>query len=209
MAAWCYVLRKARGWMTDHVQESAEATRLARKAVYMGGDDPVALCMGAYALAFAAHEFDDAAAFMDRGLALNPNAAQGWMLSGWLRVWRGEPDLALDHLAHAMRLSPFDPLMHIHAAMAYAHFLSSRYDIASSYAGMAIRDNPTFLHSICKSAASNAFAGRLEPAQKAMAQALEFNPDLRAFNLRDLAPFRRAEDLAMYAKGLRSAGLPE
>jgi tetratricopeptide (TPR) repeat protein len=108
-----------------------------------------------------------------------------------------------------MRLSPFDPLMHIHAAMAYAHFLASRFDLASSYAGMAIRDNPTFLHSICISAASNAFAGRLEPAQKAMARALEFNPDLRAFNLRDLAPFRRAEDLAMYAKGLRKAGLPE
>ncbi len=59
---------------------------------------------------------------MDQGLALNPNAAQSWALSGWLRVWRGEPDLALDHLAHAMRLSPFDPLMYgIHGAMAYAH----------------------------------------------------------------------------------------
>jgi TolB-like protein len=209
MAAYSIVVRKARGWMIEPVQESTEAMRLARKAVRLGGDDPVALSTGGYALATIAREFDDAAAFMDRGLAVNPNSAQTWMLSGWLRVWRGEPDLALDHLAHAMRLSPFDPLMHIHAAMAYAHFLSSRYDIASSYAGMAIRDNPTFLHSICISAASNAFAGRLEPAQKAMAQALEFNPDLRAFNLRDLAPFRRAEDLAMYAKGLRSAGLPE
>src|SRR5258707_867553 len=203
-------VRKARGWMTERVEESAEAMRLARKAVHLGGDDPVALCMGGYALAYVAHEFDDAAAFMDRGLALNPNAAQGWMLSGWLRVWRGEPDLALDHLAHAMRLSPFDPLMYgIHGAMAYAHFLASRYDIASSYAEKAMRDNPTCLHSICISAASNAFAGRLEPAQKAMARALEFNPGLRASNLRDLAPFRRAEDLASFAKGLRKAGLPE
>jgi TolB-like protein len=209
MAAYSIVVRKARGWMIEPVQESSEAMRLARKAVHLAGDDPVALCMGGYALATIAREFDDAAAFMDRGLAVNPNSAQTWMLSGWLRVWRGEPDLALDHLAHAKRLSPFDPLMHIHAAMAYAHFLASRYDIASSYAGMAIRDNPTFLHSICISAASDAFAGRLEPAQKAMARALEFNPDLRASNLRDLAPFRRAEDLAMYAKGLRKAGLPE
>ena len=146
---------------------------------------------------------------MDRGLALNPNAAQGWMLSGWLRVWRGEPDLALDHLAHAKRLSPFDPLMHIHAAMAYAHFLESRYDIASLCAEKAMRDNPTFLHSVCISAASNALAGRLEPAQKAVARALELNPDLRASNLSDLAPFRREEDLATFAMGLRKAGLPE
>src|SRR5438128_629617 len=158
MAAYSIVVRKARGWMIEPVQESTEAMRLARKAVRLGGDDPVALSTGGYALATIAREFDDAAAFMDRGLAVNPNSAQTWMLSGWLRVWRGEPDLALDHLAHAMRLSPFDPLMHIHAAMAYAHSLSGRYDIASSYAGMAIRDNPTFLHSICISAASNAFA---------------------------------------------------
>jgi TolB-like protein len=209
MAAYSIVVRKARGWMTEPVEESAEAMRLARKAVDLGGDDPVALSMAAYAFASIAREFDDAAAFMDRGLALNPNAAQGWMLSGWLRVWRGEPELALDHLAHAMRLSPFDPLMHIHAAMAYAHFLASRYDIASSYAEKAIRDNPTFLHSVCISAASNALAGRLEPARKAMARALESNPDLRASNLSDLAPFRRAEDLAMFAMGLRKAGLPE
>jgi TolB-like protein len=210
MAAWCYVLRKSRGWMTDHVQESAEATRLARKAVHLGADDPVALCMGGYALAFVAHEFDDAMVFVDRGLAVNPNLAQAWALSAWVRVWRGEPDLALDHAARAMRLSPLDPSMFsMYGAMAYAHFLAGRYDVASSYAEKSMRDNRTFLLTICISVASNALAGQLEPAQKAMARALELNPDLRASNLRDLAPFRRAEDLATFAKGLRQAGLPE
>ena len=205
MAAWCYVQRKARGWMIERVQESAEAMRLARKAVHLGRDDPVALCMGGYALAFVAHEFDDAAAFMDRGLAVNPNLARAWMLSAWLRVWRGEPDLALEHVAHAMRLSPLDPSMYgMQGAMAYAHFLASRYDMASSCAERSLRDNPTFLLAICISAASNALAGRLEPAQKAMARALEFNPDLRASNLRDLAPFRRAEDFAKFARSSQS-----
>jgi TolB-like protein len=210
MAAWCYIMRKARGWMIERVQESAEATRLARKAVHLGADDPVALCMGGYALAFVAHEFDDAAAFMDRGLAVNPNLAGAWMLSAWLRVWRGEPDLALDHAAHALRLSPLDPSMYgMQGAMAYAHFLANRYDMASSWAEKSMRDNPTFLLAVSVSAASNALAGRLEPAQKGIAQALECNPDLRVSNLRDLAPFRRAEDLATFAEGLRKAGLPE
>jgi TolB-like protein len=210
MAAWCYMQRKARGWMSERVQESAEAVRMARKAVHLGGNDPVALCMGGYALAFVAHEFGDAAAFMDRGLAVNPNLAQAWRLSAWLRVWRGEPDLALDHVAHAMRLSPLDPSMFsMHGAMAYAHFLATRYDVASSCAERSLRDNPTFPLVICISAASNALAGRLEPAQKAMARVLECAPDLRASNLRDLAPFRRAEDFATFAKGLRKAGLPE
>jgi TolB-like protein len=210
MAAWCYAQRKSRGWMIEQVQESAEATRLARKAVYLGGDDPVALCMGGYALAFVAQEFDDATAFMDRGLAVNANLAQAWMLSAWLRVWRGEPDLALEHVAHAMRLSPLDPsAAGVQGATAYAHFLASRYDMASSWAEKSMRDNPDFLLAICILAASNALAGRLEPAQLGMARALECNHGLRASNLRDVAPFRRAEDLAMFAKGLRKAGLPE
>jgi len=93
-------------------------------------------------------------------------------------------------------------------AMAYAHFLASRYD-TSSCAEKAMRDHRTFLLTICISAASKALARQLEPAQKAMARALELNPDLRASNLRDLAPFRRAEDFATFAKGLRKAGLPE
>src|SRR4029077_9748025 len=126
--------------------ESAEATRLARKAVHLGGNDPVALCMGGYALAFVAHEFHDAMAFVDRGLAVNPNSAQAWNLSAWVRVWRGEPDLALDHAARAMRLSPLDPSMYgIHGAEAYAHFLAGRYDMASSCAERTMRDNPDFL----------------------------------------------------------------
>ncbi|SCB55269.1 Adenylate and Guanylate cyclase catalytic domain-containing protein [Bradyrhizobium shewense] len=210
MAAWCYVLLKAHHWMTDHVQERTEAIRLARKAVHLGEGDPVALCMGGYTLAFIAHQYDDAAAFMDRGLAVSPNLAQTWSLSAWLRVWRGEPDLALDHVARAMRLSPLDPSMAgMHGAVAYAHFLASRYDMASSWAEKAMRDNPASLLAICVFAASNALAGRLEPARTGMAQALECSPDLRASNLKDLAPFRHAEDLARFANGLRKAGLPE
>ena len=209
MAAWCYAPRKARRWMIDDVQESAEATRLARKAVHLGADDPVALCMGAYVLAFVAHEFDDAVAFVDRGLAVNPNSAQAWNLSAWVRVWRGEPDLAIDHAARAMRLNPLDPYMsNTHGAVAYAHFLAGRYDMASSCAEKAMRGNPDFLLAIYIFVASNALAGRLETAQKGMARARECNPDLSTSNLGDLAPFRRAEDLALFAKGLREAGLP-
>jgi TolB-like protein len=210
MAAWCYVQRKARGRMIERAQESAEATRLARKAVHLGGDDAVALGMGGYALAFVAHEFDDAAAFMDRGLAVNPNLAQAWLLSSWLRIWRGEPDLALDHVAQAMRLSPIDPsLDRMLAAAAYAHFLAGRYDAAFTNAESAMRTNPTFLLTICGFAASSSLAGRPEQAKRGLALLLECNPGLRASNLKDLLPFRRTEDLAAFAEGLRKAGLPE
>ena len=210
MSAWCFVVRKARGWMIEQAQESAEAIVLARNAVQLGRDDPVALGMGGYALAYIAREFDDATAFVDRGLALNPNLAQAWNLSSWLRIWRGEPDLAMDHAARAMRLNPLDVSSHGgQGAMAYAHFLLGHHDMASVCAEKAVRDNPTFLLATSMLAASHALAGRLEPARKAMARALECSPNLCAANLDDLAPFRRAQHLALFAEGLRQAGLPQ
>jgi TolB-like protein len=210
MAGWCYIQRKARRWMIDHVEESSEATRLARKAVYLGADDEVALSMGAYVLTFIAHEFDDAIAFVDRGLTVNPNSAQAWYLGAWVRVFRGEPDLVIDYAARAMRLSPLDPSLYaMNGAAAYAHFLMGHYDLASSSAEKSMRDKPDFLLAIGVFAASNALAGRLAAARKGIVRARECNPDLRLSNLGDLAPFRRPEDIAHFAKGLREAGLPE
>jgi TolB-like protein len=211
MAAWCYVRRKANGWIEDPAQERAEATRLARKAVDLGADDPAALYVSAYALAFIAEEFDDAAAFVDRALAVNPNFAQAWGTSAWLRVWRGEPDLVIEHAAHAMRLNPLDPSTQHEAqgATAYAHFLAGRHDAAASCAENALRDHPTYLLTLCVYAASSALAGRLAPARGALLQARQRNPNLCIGNLRELAPFRRPEHFAAFANALRQAGLPE
>jgi TolB-like protein len=210
MAAWCYIRRKVRHWMIDPVTESSEATRLAWKAVRLGSDDPVALCMGAYVLAFIAHEFDDAMAFVDRGLAINPNSALAWNLGAWIRIFRGEGDLVFDYAARAMRLSPLDPSLYaVNGAVAYAHFLAGDYDMASLSAEKSLRDNPDHLLTLCVSAASNALTGRFAPASKSIARVCERNSDLRISNIEDLAPFRRAEDMARFVEGLRAAGLPE
>lgn len=207
MAAFCYVQRKARGWMKDQIVESGEATRLAGRAVLVGKDDPVALCMGGYALAFIVRKFEDAAAFMDRGLTINPNYAMAWRLSAWLRLWMGEPAVALAHAANAMRLSPLDPAMFsVHAAAAYAHFLAHRYDEASSWAERAMRENPNFELAIWVSAASNALAGRIEAAQQATSLMLERDPEMHLSNLGNQTAFRRPEDLALITEGLRKAG---
>ncbi|HEX9323961.1 MAG TPA: adenylate/guanylate cyclase domain-containing protein [Xanthobacteraceae bacterium] len=210
MAAWCYVRRKANAWMDHREQEITEARRLARRAVRLGSDDAVSLSMGGYALAFIGDEFDSAAAFMDRALMVNPNLAMAWNLSGWLRVWRGEPELALEHVAHAMRLSPLDPSMSfMQGAVAFAHFLAGRYEEASSWAEKALRERPNLLLVLVPAAASGALAGHLKTAQKAAESLRTLNPSLRLSNIENLISFRRPEDLARLREGLRKAGLPE
>jgi tetratricopeptide (TPR) repeat protein len=210
MAARCYSQRKASAWMVDRAQEIAETARLARRAVELGKGDAVALCMAGIALAFVAGERDDGAALIDRSLALNPNWAWAWLFSGWAKVWSGEPEVAIDHVARAMRLSPHDPqIVNAYAATASAHFFAGRYAEASSWAEMAVREQPNHFIAACMAAASDALGGQLVEAGKAVVRLRELDPALRLSNLKDLFPIRRAEDFARWEEGMRRAGLPE
>ena len=139
-------------------------------------------------------------------------SAFAWYASGTVRAFRGgEPDVAIEHLARAMRLSPLDPFMFtMQGVTAFAHFFAGRYDEASAWAEKAFWERPNILATLRVAAVSNALAGRLEEAQKAVARALELDPDMRLSNLKDrIGAFRRPEDYAKYADGLRKAGLPE
>jgi TolB-like protein/Flp pilus assembly protein TadD len=210
-AAFCYVVRKINGWTTDHAQDVAEAARLARRAAELGTDDAVALAFGGLALGYVAGDLDGAAAMVERAVALNPNLAFAWYASGTLRAFRGdEPDLAIEHLARAMRLSPLDPFkFSMMGVTAFAHFFAGRYDEAAAWADKAFRERPNILATLRVSAVSNALAGRLEEARSAVARALELDPEMRISNLKDrLGAFGRPEDYAKYADALRRAGLP-
>jgi hypothetical protein len=58
-------------------------------------------------------------------------------------------------------------------------------------------------------AASHALGGRMDEAQRAMQQLRKFNPELRLANLDKWLPFQQPEHAALFADGLRKAGLPE
>jgi TolB-like protein/Tfp pilus assembly protein PilF len=210
MAAFCYMWRKVSGWMTDQVQETGEAERLARQAVALGQNDAVALAFGGFTLARVVGDLEGGAAFIDRALVLNPNLAAAWAYSGWTRIWLGEPDRAIEHLAVAMRLSPLDPFIHQRrGATALAHFSAGRYDDACMWAEQALQGDPNYVPGHHIAAASNALAGRVEKAQQISARLRQLDPGFRVSRPRDYFPFRHPKDLARYEDGLRKAGLPE
>jgi TolB-like protein len=210
MAAWCYFWRKVNGWMTAHAREIAEGARLVHRAVEFGKDDAVALARSGHALGHLVGDLDGGIALIDRALVLNPNLAAAWFLGGFLRLWRGESDDAIERFAHAMRLSPLDSEMYrMQAGTAMAHLLAGRFDIASSWAEKAYRELPSFLMVVAVIAASHAFAGRAGEARRAMDHLRELDPTLRISNLKEWLPLQRPEHLATFGDGLRRAGLPE
>jgi tetratricopeptide (TPR) repeat protein len=210
LAAWCYVPRHANAWMDDRVAEVAETARLSHKAIELGRDDAVALYGAAYGLALVVGDLDYAAAVIDRALMLNPNLMQAWLASGWIRVRRGEPELGLEQLAHARRLSPVDPVSFVNfGATAAGHFFAGRYDDAASWAEKAQAGLPTYATAYRIAAASHALAGRAEAAGKALAQLRLIDPAARTSRIRDWITLRRPQDYAKLEEGLRKAGLPE
>ena len=211
LAARCYSQRKSCGWMVDREQETAEAERLAWMAVEFGKDDAVALCTAGIVVGYVVGNLDEGSALIDQALALNPNLAWAWVFGSWIKIWLGEPDIATERGSRAMRLSSNDPevLFFMRTATSYSHFLNGRYDDALSWAQTAMRLRPDVVISICAAAASGALAGRLGEAQGAMTRLRQIAPALRMADLKSLFPFRRADDSAKWAQGLRQAGLPE
>jgi TolB-like protein/class 3 adenylate cyclase len=210
MAARCYLQRKGFAFEAVGERESAATDRLARRAADLGRDDAAALCNAGCALIVVVGSLAEGAALIDRGLALNPNLAWGWLFGALAKAWLGQPETAIERAARAMRLSPQDPqTFAMQSATAWGHFIAGRYDEASSWAESALREQPNFFVATCIAAASGALASRPDEAEKAMARVRQLNPALRLSNLKDLLPFGRQEDFDRWADGLRKAGLPE
>jgi TolB-like protein len=210
VAARCYCWRATDGRVLDKAQEADEAGRLARRAVELGKDDAVALHMAGHAVARVVGDVAAGASLIDRALALNPNLASAWLSSGWVRVWLGQSEPALEHFARAIRLSPVDlQLFNMQSGTASAHFIAGRYDEALLWAEKALADRPTFGPALRVTTASYALLGRPMEAKRIMARVREVDPGLCLSNLIDRVVWRRPEDLARLVEGLRLAGLPD
>jgi TolB-like protein/DNA-binding SARP family transcriptional activator len=210
LAARCYSQRKVSGWVVDRPQEIAETERLARRAIALGKDDAVAICTAGIALAYVVGDLDHGDAMIERALVLNPNWAWAWLFSGWSKVWLGEPEIAVERISRAMRMSPQDPqFFNMHTGMAWAHFLAGRYTESISWAQSALRELPTYVTALRLLAASSAHLGRSADAERAIAMLSQLDPEARVSTIKERDPLRRSEHLAQFAAGLRKAGLPE
>jgi tetratricopeptide (TPR) repeat protein len=208
--SFCYSQRKAFGWVSDRSQDIAEAAPLARHALELTRDDALAVSRAGMVLAYVVEDFDAGTFFIERARILNPNLSAVWHASGWLKVWIGEHDTAIEHLDRFVRISPLDPLLHsVRTGITFAHVFPGRFTEAVPFAEKALADSPNSHQALRATALSCAFAGRTEQAQKAIARLLQVDPTFRVSKLLALTPLQRPQDIARYQEGMRKAGLPE
>src|SRR5260370_24336494 len=126
------------------------------------------------------HDRDAAFAAFEAALAISPSLGLSYILGAAVLSWAGEAERTIEWGEQALRLSPFDPWKFIaYRALALAHFLMGRYDMAAEAARRAVQFNPGFGSSYMLLAAPLAKLWRHEDPGAAVARPMEREPAFR------------------------------
>ena len=155
----------------------------------------------AYALAYFGEDIGATIALVDRALALNPNYARGWHISGVLKLYAGQPDIAIEHSEASLRLSPRARVGRSLSLIGAAHFFARRFDEAVPKLLLTIQDDPSDPRPYRWLAACYAHMGRLDDAREIVKRLRAITPVVIA----DPFQFRNSEHRELVLSGLRLA----
>jgi adenylate cyclase len=130
LAAHCHAGLDVNRWAEDPEAARRTSIDLARRALRSAPDDPNVLAIAAAMLGYLGEDIDVSLALIDRCLTLNPSHARGWHWSALLRVFAGQPDVAIEHFQNYLRLCPRDRMATYLNVIGEAYFFSRRLDEA-------------------------------------------------------------------------------
>jgi TolB-like protein len=173
-----------------------------RRAIEVAGDDPGVLANAAMALAVLGEDLDAMIALVDRALDFNPSFAVGWHISGFLRLWAGQTDLAIAHGELASHLSPRVGGRGSAFLIGTALFFGRHFEEAVPRLWVAIEAMPAFPNPYRYLAACYAHMGLLDEARGMIARLRAIMPEV----IMDLPlPYRNPQHRELFLSGLRLA----
>jgi TolB-like protein/class 3 adenylate cyclase len=212
LGATCYVQRWGFGWNIADAEDETEARRLTRRALELGKDDPQVLALAGQALGLFIGEVQEGSALLARAISLDPNLAAARFWNGYVQLYLGDGDAAIEQFQIGLRMSPLDPRIYLaQNGIAAAHFSAGRYEDGSLWAKIAVQQNPNFVAAHHTLMACLAMAGRVEEARQAWAVARQIDPTQRLSTvLNKRYRLRRSKDIIRrYAEAFRIVGMPE
>jgi TolB-like protein/tetratricopeptide (TPR) repeat protein len=188
-------------WGIDPETNRQKGIERAHQALEAAGDDPGVLTSSAFALSFLGEDIGTQIGLVDRALALNPSFARGWFLSGPLRVWAGEPELAIEHIERSLRLNPRATYGPHFWVLGIANFFLHRFDEAAAKLLAAIQQTPAWPWPYRGLTACYAHLGRLDEAHEILDRLRALTSEIEPPQL----PFRKSEHQQLLLSGLRLA----
>ena len=200
-AAHCQMRFNINGWTDEPETARRKAIDLAGQALQVGGNDPESLVNAAFVLARFDADIGSLIALVDGALALNPSFALGWVHSGILRLWAGQPDTAIEHVQTSLRLSPRERQGTPLGAIGQAYFFKRQFDEAAANLLLAIQHDPGFPIPYRVLAACYAHMGRLQEARGIVARLRTITSEV----VPNLSYLRDPEHRELFLSGLHLA----
>jgi adenylate cyclase len=202
LAAWIQPLDE------DHLNPAAleRAHCFVRKSLQLGPHLPIAHAQLGAVLTFQGQHEQSIAEF-EKAVTLNPNFTDWWFGMALLRA--GEPTRAIKVIETHMRYDPFCSPWAL-GQLGLAHYMLKEYSKALPPLRELTLRVPNMRQGHVFLAANLAQLGRLDEARAAAAEILRIDPKYTIDGTqRQLALFKRTEDIERFLDGLRKAGLPQ
>jgi AraC-like DNA-binding protein/tetratricopeptide (TPR) repeat protein len=142
LAAWSHGQRVVYHFTERPGEERDRAAALARRALLLDGDATVLTALGNALTAL--HDLETAELVIRKALAVDGSSAWAWSRSGWIDVYKGDTDSAIERFAIALDLAPHDPLaFNTFVGTGCAHFHAGRYVEAAYWQERALVARPS------------------------------------------------------------------
>jgi TolB-like protein len=200
-AAICQLRLHVDGWTRHPEAAMAKGVDFARQALQTAAHDPATIANSVFALAYFGEDIGAMMALIDQALALNPSLARGWYVSGMVRLFAGELEVAIKHAEITRRLSPRISVGGHYHTIGRANFFKCRFEEAMSMLLVAVQEQPGSSDAFRFLAATYAHTGRLEEAREVVRQLRAITPAV----VPSMIPYRKPEHRELYLSGLRLA----
>jgi AraC-like DNA-binding protein len=208
LAAWAHVQRIVYHFSSDPPADRARGLELARKAGTLGGDATVLAVLG-NALTLL-DELDVAEAVVRKALAVDGGSAWAWSRSGWIDVYRGQSQSAIERFAIALDLAPHDPLaFNSMVGMGCAYFDAGQYPRAAHWQARALAEHPSAIwvhRTLCP---AYVLGGARPEAHRSLDALRERYPDLTLSEIQAGLPPLPPQYRERLVEGLHDVGLPD
>lgn len=201
-AAWCQAMLYAGGWAADLEAAKREGTEFAWRAARAAPNDTYVISTAAGALDLFDEDYHVLLALIDKALVLSPSSAYAWFWSGFLRLFSGSAEIAIEHFEKSLRLDPRTPRRPFHqAGLGACYFFQRRFADAVAELESSRRQVPSYITASLVLAACYTHMGRLADARATIARLRATSSDRRM----RMNMFRDASYQEFYLAGLTPA----
>jgi TolB-like protein/class 3 adenylate cyclase len=206
--ACAHWLRLGYGW--GSIEEAkTHGLAAAEGAVELGKDDPIALYLGGFGIAYLGGRLEEGLAHIERALTLNPNQLGAWRMGGMVCWMIGDHEKSIQYYERCLQLSPQDTMaFEAYAGISAPHFFLGHYDQALHWAERALREKPWFRLALLVEIAALAMEGsRPDELRNIVEQVSRRGPTI-AWTMQRVV-LSRSRDRELMETALRKAGFPD